>query len=497
LKNEILTYLPANQLDSESLKALMLLGITFLFFWLLLLFGRVIKKYRGIAATSAMFVNTVIAAFLFFEIGNKEVHHFCFEWINVGNLQVNFGVSIDGLSALFALIVCFISFLVHLFSIEYLRGDSNFEKYFGYLSLFTFSMLGIIFSHNLLQLFVFWELVGFSSYLLIGFWYKNEAAVLANKKAFIVNRVGDVGFLFGICLIFAFSNTLNIVDIQLFINSISVSDSYDFHYLIQGNVLSKGWLILAGLGISSGALAKSAQFPFSIWLPNAMEGPTPVSALIHAATMVAAGIYLLARFTFIFPNEILDFLAILGVLTALLAAISALTQNDIKRVLAYSTISQLGYMVMAIGVRAYDAALFHLLTHAFFKAALFLCAGAIIYSLHKVDTAYGIKKLYPQFDEQNMRQMGGMRHKMPFVFWVYTIALCGIIGVPFFTGFLSKDAILMQSFNWAAAKSPMAYLIPITALFTVALTAFYMLRQYLMIFFGENRISDELQCPVG
>lgn len=485
-------------IDRISLQAFFLLGLTFVVFWLLMLFGRVIKKYRGIAATFVMFVNTVVAFWMFLEVSKEDVLQHCFRWIDVGNFQLGFGVRIDSLSALFALIVCFISFLVHLFSIEYLRGDRNFEKYFGFLSLFTCAMLGIIFSQNLLQLFAFWELVGFSSYLLIGFWYQNDAAVQANKKAFLVNRIGDVGFLLGILLIFAICHTLKISDIQTFISNVQISKEFDFSYLVKENVLSKAWLIVAALGIVSGALAKSAQLPFSVWLPNAMEGPTPVSALIHAATMVAAGIYLLARFTFLMPIVVLDILACIGAITAFMAAITAISQTDIKRVLAYSTISQLGYMVMAIGVEAYDAALFHLLTHAFFKAGLFLCAGAIIHSLHKMDIGYGIKKLYPDFDEQNMRQMGGLRQKMPFVFWVYTIALCGIIGVPFFSGFLSKDAILYHSLNWAATRDGWTFVVPALALITVALTAFYMLRQYFMVFFGENRLSEEIaNAPKG
>ena len=494
----LLSILHTTLLDSSSAKAIFLLSTTLLMFWLLILFGRIIKKYRGIAATGAMFVNALVAFALFFEVGNNEYHQFGVRWIDVIDFKVDFGVGIDSLSALFACIVCFISFLVHLFSIEYLRGDKNLEKYFAYLSLFTFAMLGIIFSGNMFQLFVFWELVGFSSYLLIGFWYENNAAVQANKKAFLVNRVGDVGFLFGITIIYSLCNTLQISDIQLFIQESVISETLDFDYLVSGNVISKGWLIVAALGISSGALAKSAQFPFSSWLPNAMEGPTPVSALIHAATMVAAGIYLLARFSFILPDFVLTFLAILGVITSFLAAYSAFSQTDIKRVLAYSTISQLGYMVMAIGIKSYESAMFHLLTHAFFKAALFLCAGAIIHSLHKLDTAYGIKKLYPDFDEQNMRQMGGMRHKTPFIFWIYTIALCGIIGVPFFTGFLSKDAILLNAFDWADHKGGFAFLIPILALSTVAMTSFYMIRQYLLVFFGENRMSDTVtNAPKG
>ena len=480
--------------------AFVMLGLPFFAFLVLILFGRIVTQYRGVFATSVMFVNTIIAVYLFFSVEGNQHYISRLPWINVSDVQVDFGIQVDSLSSLFALIVCFISFLVHLFSIEYLRGDKNFEKYFAYLGLFTFSMLGIIFSENLMQLFVFWELVGFSSYLLIGFWYTKNEAIKANKKAFLVNRIGDAGLLTGVLVLLAAVGTLSFDQLTLFVTNVKISSNYDWSYLINDQQeLSKAWLLVASIGICSGALAKSAQLPFSVWLPNAMEGPTPVSALIHAATMVAAGIYLLARFTFMFPSVLLDALSWIGALTALVAAITAVTQTDIKKVLAYSTISQLGYMVMAIGVRSYDSALFHLLTHAFFKAALFLCAGAIIHSLHKVDTAYGIKKLYPDFDEQNMKQMGGLRTKMPWVFWIYTIAFAGIIGVPFFTGFLSKDAILLATWNWASHDgSTIAYLIPVIGLFTVFLTAFYMSRQWYLVFFGNNRLSEELNnAPKG
>lgn len=486
-------------LSGTTLQAVIMLAIPLFVFLFLILLGRVFKRYRGVAATAFMFVNTVIATSLFFNVDSGEHYIYRLSWINIAQFKFDFGVQVDSLSALFALIVCFVSFLVHLFSIEYLRGDKNFEKYFSYLGLFTFSMLGIIFSENLLQMFVFWELVGFSSYLLIGFWYQNSKAIVANKKAFIVNRIGDAGFLLGILVLFTLTGTLSFDPISSFISDVTVSSDYDFSYFVSpSGVVSRAWLIVGALGICSGGLAKSAQLPFSVWLPNAMEGPTPVSALIHAATMVAAGIYLLARFSFLMPEEVLNVLAVIGSLTALVAAITAITQTDIKRVLAYSTISQLGYMVMGIGVGGYDSALFHLLTHAFFKAALFLCAGAIIHSLHKVDTAYGIKKLYPDFDEQNMKQMGGLRTKMPWVFWVYTIALAGIIGMPFFSGFLSKDAILFDVLKWSQHASVYFSFIPFFAFFTVLLTAFYMTRQWFLVFFGENRLSEQVaNAPKG
>lgn len=486
-------------LSGVTLEALFMLLVPLFIFFFLILFGRVFKSYRGITATVFMFVNALIALVLFFSVesGKHYIHHF--NWIKVSTFSFDFGIQVDSLSALFALIVCFVSFLVHLFSIEYLRGDKNFEKYFSYLGLFTFSMLGIIFSENLLQMFVFWELVGFSSYLLIGFWYQKDKAISANKKAFVVNRVGDVGFLLGILVLFGMAGTLSFDSLYDFISGAKVSALFDFHYLVSDHgELSRGWLVVAALGICSGGLAKSAQLPFSVWLPNAMEGPTPVSALIHAATMVAAGIYLLARFTFLMPQEVLNILAVVGSLTALVAAITAITQTDIKKVLAYSTISQLGYMVLGIGVGGYDSALFHLLTHAFFKAALFLCAGAIIHSLHVLDTAYGIKKLYPDFDEQNMKQMGGLRTKMPWVFWVYTVALAGIIGVPFFSGFLSKDAILLDVLRWSETSSAYLSFVPVFAFLTVLLTAFYMTRQWFLVFFGQNRLSEQIaNAPAG
>lgn len=467
--------------------AIWMMAIPFAFFWLLILFGRTITKYRGITATSLMLVITVLSAYLFFNVQNSEVYKVSWDWIQVGDFKVDFGVRVDALSALFGLIVCFISFLVHLFSIEYLRDDKNFEKYFSYLSLFTFSMLGIIFAQNLLEMFVFWEMVGFSSYLLIGFWHQNQAAVQANKKAFLVNRIGDIGFLMAILGLYTLTHTLDVDGIYRFFTANPVGFEPDGFILF-----------LSALGICAAGLAKSAQLPFSVWLPSAMEGPTPVSALIHAATMVAAGIYLLSRFVFIYPDAVLDLLAIIGSVTAFVAAISAITQLDIKRVLAFSTISQLGYMVLAIGVGSYESALFHLMTHAFFKAALFLCAGAIIHSLHKMDTAYGIKKLYPDFDEQNMKQMGGLRRKIPIIFWVYTVALAGIIGLPFFTGFLSKDAILVAASSWAGSKSLVMYMVPLLAFLTVGLTSFYMLRQWFLVFFHDNRLSKQIKnAPAG
>ena len=290
-------------------------------------------------------------------------------------------------------------------------------------------MIGIIFSSNLIMLFIFWELVGLSSYLLIGFWYEKDSAIKANKKAFLTNRIGDAGFMIGILILYTYTGNL------------------DFDYLIQWfnseNSIPSSWTFVLGLGLFFGCVGKSAQFPLQVWLPDAMEGPTPVSALIHAATMVAAGIYLIARVFFILSDDVLLFIAYTGAITAFMGAIAACTQSDIKKVLAFSTISQLGYMVLALGVGAFDAALFHLVTHAFFKACLFLGSGSIIHSLHHLE-----HETDTHFDPQNMLLMGGLRKKMPLTFITYCIATAALVGVPLFSGFLSKDAILLATLDF-------------------------------------------------
>jgi len=316
-----------------------------------------------------------------------------------GRITVDLGVLIDNISVIMIVVVSLISMLVHFFSIAYMKGDKRYNRYFAYLGIFTFSMNGIVFTHNLLMMYIFWDLVGISSYLLIGFWYEKDSASNAAKKAFIANRVGDVGMFLGILLLFITYHTFTFDKIFAQIS----------HGIIPFN--SGFWLTVTGILIFCGAIGKSAQFPLHVWLPDAMEGPTPVSALIHAATMVAAGVYLIVRVFPLLSGGALEFIAIIGAISALIPATIALTQNDIKKVLAYSTISQLGYMVMGLGVGAYSFAFFHLITHAFFKALLFLGSGSVIYAMHH---------------EQDIRKMGGLRKKMPITYYTFLLATLAI-----------------------------------------------------------------------
>lgn len=478
--------------NGVTINAIAVLLLPLFTFWFLILFGRVINRYRGYMATAIMLGAFILSISIFLDAWGAVPFHTQWSWFSLSkgfhdteSIVFKIGIKVDSISALMILIVTFVSFLVHLFSIEYLRGDKNFEKYFAYLGLFTFSMLGIILSDNLLLIFIFWELVGLSSYLLIGFWYKNKNAAFASKKAFLANRVGDAGFLIGILILWSYFGTTDLDTIRTWM-SITNTDSITF------------WLIVAGIGIFFGAVGKSAQFPLSVWLPNAMEGPTPVSALIHAATMVAAGVYLLARTYFLFNVDIvLPFIAVIGTITAFMAAFTAMTQFDIKRVLAFSTISQLGYMVMGMGVGAYDASLFHLMTHAFFKACLFLSAGAVIHSMHHVETFFAKKGTEVHFDPQDMRNMGNLRKRMPVTFITYTIAAFALAGLPLFSGFLSKDAILISAWQWAdkmaATGSGIWYIIPIVGFVTAFMTAFYMGRQLCLVFWGEFRLDKKYE----
>jgi NADH-quinone oxidoreductase subunit L len=394
---------------------------------------------------------------------------FTVSWFTIANHNFNFDILINNLTLLLYFIVQFVGFWVQLFSVKYMEKDSDFSRYFSYVNLFIFAMLGVVVSGNLLLLFVFWELVGFCSYLLIGFWYKRPAATAASKKAFIMNRVGDVGFLFGIFMVYSFFNTLNISEISIQATQLFA----DFEIFSTSQKFSKSTLLtVMGLLLFCGCIAKSAQFPLQVWLPDAMEGPTPVSALIHAATMVAAGIFLMARISILLTPTAGLIIAVIGVFTALISAISALFQYDIKKVLAYSTISQLGLMVTGIGIGATNAALFHLTTHAFFKAGLFLGAGAVIHYLHH---------------NQDIRKMGNLRKRMPIIFWSFGICSAALAGLPFFSGYLSKDALLISAFSWADAQSSDVYfLIPLTAVFASALTAYYITRLYILVFFDRQ-----------
>tara|TARA_B100000085_G_scaffold208016_1_gene191800 strand:+ start:10 stop:1854 length:1845 start_codon:yes stop_codon:yes gene_type:complete len=375
-------------------------------------------------------------------------------WIAIGDFNATIGVKLDRLSALMLLVVTGVGALIHWYSQGYMEGDRSYARYFASLSLFSFSMLGIVLATNLMQMFIFWELVGVSSYLLIGFWHERPAAADACKKAFITNRLGDFGFLIGIIMVWAAAGSLNFGLLEKAMQE-------------QPELLgaSAG---LIGLLLFCGAMGKSAQFPLHVWLPDAMEGPTPVSALIHAATMVAAGVFMLCRIFFLLSPDALSIIAWIGGATALMAAVIALQQDDIKRILAYSTLSQLGYMVMAVGLHAPGAAMFHLTTHAFFKAMLFLGVGSVIHALHH---------------EQNIWKMGGLREKMPATYRTFLIGTLALCGVPPLSGFFSKDGILA-----AAADShhgnPVLFGIGILA---AVLTTLYMGRLVLVAFHGAHR----------
>ena len=479
---------------SVALLLLPLLSFVFLFF------NQGISSKVGSAfASIAMGSAFLIALWLFSQVWTQDVRHFQVPWFQLWfpNKVVTFtiGILLDNIAVLLLVVVTLVSFLVHLFSVEYMKGDPGFNRYYAFLGLFTFSMLGIVLADNLLIIFIFWELVGLSSYLLIGFWFAKPAAAAASKKAFLINRIGDLGFLVALMILWSKFETLDLQQIKLLAanlppDQLSWSVTYLFDFAGFAPSLDINWLTIAGLGLFCGAIAKSAQFPLQIWLPDAMEGPTPVSALIHAATMVAAGVFLLARVFTLLNLDALTIIAFIGAITAFMGAFAAFTQNDIKKVLAYSTISQLGYMVMGMGTGAYDAALFHLLTHAFFKACLFLCAGSVIHSLHKFEH-HNPNKLSSDFNAQDMRCMGGLRKKLPVTFIAYSIATASLIGLPFFSGFLSKDALLTGAWAWAEAKSDttisLAYLVPDLAFITVLMTAAYMTRQFIMVFLGDFR----------
>jgi NADH-quinone oxidoreductase subunit L len=377
-------------------------------------------------------------------------------WLSIGNLNIDFGLKLDALSLMMMLIVTGVGGAIHIYSFGYMSEDRGFSRFFACLSLFTFSMLGIVLANNFIQLFIFWELVGVSSYLLIGFWFEKPSAADAAKKAFITNRLGDFGFLLGILIVWAMFGSLHFEGIK---------KGFDVWAANRSGPTPLFWL--AGVLIFCGAVGKSAQFPLHVWLPDAMEGPTPVSALIHAATMVAAGVYMLCRVFFLIElSDATHVVAWVGGFTALLAALIAVQQNDIKRILAYSTLSQLGYMVMAVGLSGPTPAMFHLTTHAFFKALLFLGAGSVIIALHH---------------EQDIWKMGGLRKKMPVTFWTFIIGTLALCGVPPFSGFYSKDSILAQ------ALEQKNYPLFVLSVFVAGLTTFYMFRLFFVAFVGKSR----------
>lgn len=408
-------------------------------------------------------------------------------WFDIGETRVNVGIYLNNISVLMLSLVSFIALLVHIYSTRYMHNDPKIHRYWSHLGLFCSAMMALVIADNLILMYISWELVGFASYLLIGYWFEKPAASKANKKAFIVNRIGDIGFLIGIMIVFTQFRSFDVHHLFGEGGLVDQASVINGNWIFGSHYLSVHWQTVAGIAFFVGAMAKSAQFPLHVWLPDAMEGPTAVSSLIHAATMVAAGVFLLARVHPLFNEEVLTLITVVGTFTAFMAGTIALVQNDIKRILAYSTVSQLGYMVMAMGVGAQAAGLFHLVTHAFFKCLLFLCAGAVIHEMaHARDHARA------DFDPQDIRLMGGLRSRMPITFVAMTIAGAALAGIPFTSGFLSKDAILLDACTWAGNKGAWASIIPIFGIVTSWMTVFYICRLLFKVFFGELRIEKIL-----
>jgi NADH-quinone oxidoreductase subunit L len=447
-----------------------------------LLLGK--SKSSGWVSTLAILTSTILAANIFFKVWDNHTIHLQQVWFTIGATKVQAGILLNNLSVLMLLLVSVIALPVHIYSTAYMKDDDGYSRYFRYLSLFCFSMLALVVVDNLIMLYAFWEMVGFSSYLLIGFWYTRESAVIANKKAFIMNRIGDIGLLTAIIILFTQFNTFDIQALFGDKGLISLSNIINSEWVSATGSMPAIWQYIAFGGIFLAVAAKSAQFPLHTWLPDAMEGPTSVSALIHAATMVAAGVFLLGRFYPMFNQTELTILAVIGCFTAFMAATIALTQNDLKRILAYSTISQLGFMVMAMGVGAYASSLFHLVTHAFFKCLLFLVAGIVIHQMKHIK-----EDNYLDIDPQNILHMGGLRQKLPLTFIAALIGGLALAGLPLTSGYLSKDGILIQAFDWSDNKVAVFKLVPYVALLTSWLTAFYVARLVVKVFFGEFRLQ--------
>ncbi len=426
------------------------------------------EKLSGWIGALAVLISLIcsIMAFTSVHSGATPFDETLYEWITGESFAFNIGFRVDALTTVMLLVITGVGFLIHVYSIGYMHGDAGYTRYFAYLNLFVFAMLILVLGNNYLMMFVGWEGVGLCSYLLIGFWYDKKSATDAGKKAFIVNRIGDFGFLLGIFTLFAAFGTLDF-------SSILAPDATEGDNFQQ--VFGSSTLVIATLLLFVGAIGKSAQIPLYVWLPDAMEGPTPVSALIHAATMVTAGVYMVARSAVLYEiAHTGEIVAWIGVLTAFFAATIALTQNDIKRILAYSTVSQLGYMFVGVGVGAYASGIFHLVTHAFFKGLMFLTAGSVMHAMA---------------NELDMRKMGGLKAKMPITHWTFFIGALAIAGFPFLSGFWSKDEILHSAWG----SSPVIYVI---GLVTAFLTAFYMFRLIFVTFYGESRAEPEVASHV-
>jgi NADH-quinone oxidoreductase subunit L len=450
-------------------------------FILLGIYGKVFRKYAGLIGVVLLLASAIIAIYTayayFFEYGKvngiyQKIIPLKYNWLQFSDtMSIDMGILLDPISVMMLVVVTFVSLMVHIYSLGYMKGEKRFSTYYSFLSLFTFSMLGLVLSSNIFQIYIFWELVGVSSFLLIGFHYDRPSAVAACKKAFIVTRFADVGFLIGILILSSYTHTL---DFNTLISTLTAPSSNELQAAVGSTFLGISALTWGLVLVFIGGAGKSAMFPLHIWLPDAMEGPTPVSALIHAATMVVAGVFLVAR---LFPvyalsaPQALDIVAYVGAFSAFFAAIIACTQTDIKRVLAYSTMSQIGYMMFALGVSGYGgesglgytASMFHLFTHAFFKALLFLGAGAVIHFIHS----------------NEMKDMGGLRKYLPITHITFLIACLAISGIPPFAGFFSKEEILLAAYH----HNTTVYWI---ALITSGLTAFYMFRLYFSIFWNKE-----------
>ena len=421
------------------------------------LFGKAIgRAWSHRAAILSVLVSFLCSLVVFTDVLNGNTFNgTVYTWATSGETRFEVGFLVDRLTALMMVVVTFVSLMVHVYTIGYMAGDPGYQRFFAYISLFTFSMLMLVMANNFLQLFFGWEAVGLVSYLLIGFWYTRPSAIFANLKAFLVNRVGDFGFILGIALVLAHFGTL------------------DYAAVFADAKAHQGELTLVCILLFVGAMGKSAQFPLHVWLPDSMEGPTPISALIHAATMVTAGIFLVARMSPLFELSptALSVVLVIGGITALSMGLVALTQYDIKRVVAYSTLSQLGYMTVALGASAYSAAIFHLMTHAFFKAVLFLAAGSVIIALHH---------------EQDMRRMGGLKKYMPWTYWTLLVGAIASAGIPPFAGFYSKDAIIEAAKLSQTPGAAFAYAMVLSCVFV---TAAYTFRLVFMAFHGEPRFD--------
>ncbi len=423
----------------------------------------------------AVGISFFLSLYVFYQIviaGHAPFNETLYTWLVAGNVRLEIGFMIDSLTVLMMLVVTFVSWMVHFYTIGYMKDDPGYQRFFSYISLFTFSMLMLVMSNNFVQLFFGWEAVGLVSYLLIGFWYTRDSATYANLKAFLVNRVGDFGFVLGIAAVLMAFNTLNYTEVFELAQNGQYQETIS---IFSGSEWSFITVICILLFI--GAMGKSAQFPLHVWLPDSMEGPTPISALIHAATMVTAGIFMVARMSPLFElsTTALSFVMVIGGITAIFMGLLGLVQNDIKRVIAYSTLSQLGYMTVALGVSAYSVGIFHLMTHAFFKALLFLGAGSVIIAMHH---------------EQDMRKMGGLKKYLPITYWTAVIGSIALCGFPFFSGFFSKDAIIEAAHHAYEAERAGAWFAYYAVLIGVFITALYTFRMLFLTFHGKERMDE-------